>query len=73
MRVRVCILNLQSIIKVTMTSFVSLDIRFISLVNLGVIHILRNHQRGGGFRNDYASVTFVLYQMPNFITEGGGV
>ena len=40
MRVRVCILNLQSIIKVTMTSFVSLDIRFISLVNLGVIHIL---------------------------------
>ena len=29
---------------------------------LGVIHILvlRNHQRGGGFRNDYDNVIFAL-------------
>ena len=27
---------------------------------LGVIHILRNHQGGGGFRNDYANVIFAL-------------
>ena len=26
----------------------------------GVIHILRNHQGGGGFRNDYADVIFAL-------------
>ena len=29
-------------------------------LTLGVIHILRNHQRGGGFRNDYAKVIFAL-------------
>ena len=29
-------------------------------VTLGVIHILRNHQGGGGFRNDYANVIFAL-------------
>ena len=28
--------------------------------SLGVIHILRNHQGGGGFRNDYANVIFAL-------------
>ena len=28
--------------------------------NLGVIHILRYHQGGGGFRNDYANVIFAL-------------
>ena len=33
---------------------------------LGVIHILRYHQGGGRFRNDYAN------QMPNLITGGGG-
>ena len=27
---------------------------------LGVIHILRNHQGGWGFRNDYANVIFAL-------------
>ena len=27
---------------------------------LGIIHILRNHQGGGGFRNDYANVIFAL-------------
>ena len=27
---------------------------------LGVIYILRNHQGGGGFRNDYANVIFAL-------------
>ena len=26
----------------------------------GVIHILRNHQTGEGFRNDYADVIFAL-------------
>ena len=33
---------------------------------LGVIHILRNHQGGGGFWNDYANL------MPILITKGGG-
>ena len=27
---------------------------------LGIIHILRNHQGGGGFRNDSANVLFAL-------------
>ena len=27
---------------------------------LGIIHILRNHQGGGGFRNDYANIIFAL-------------
>ena len=33
--------------------------RFI-LFQYGVIHILRNHQGGGGFPNDYANVIFAL-------------
>ena len=27
---------------------------------MGVIHILRNHQGGGGFRNDITNVIFAL-------------
>ena len=41
-----------------------------SKILLGVIHILRNHQGGGGFRNDYANVIFALSNA-EFHTEGG--
>ena len=30
------------------------------IITSGVIHILRNHQGGGGFRNDYTTVVFAL-------------
>ena len=40
---------------------------------LGVIHILRNHQGGGGgFRNDYANVIFALSNAEFDYGRGGG-
>ena len=42
-------------------------------VDLGVIHILRNNQRGGGrFRNDYATVIFALSNAEFDYGRGGG-
>ena len=38
---------------------------------LGVIHILRKHQGGGGFEMITLMLFFAL-SMPNLITEGGG-
>ena len=32
----------------------------LSLNYIGIIQILRTHQGGGGFRNDYANVIFAL-------------
>ena len=37
-----------------------LYLMIVEILRLGVIHILRNHQREGGFRNDYANVIFAL-------------
>ena len=41
------------------------------LHHLGVIHILRSHQGGEGF-GMITLMQFLLYPMPNLITEGGG-
>ena len=42
--------------------------------SIGVIHILRNHQGGGGrFRNDYATVTFALSNAEFDYGRGEGV
>ena len=40
---------------------------------LGIIHILRNHQGGGGFRNDYANVIFALSNAEFDYGRGEGV
>ena len=42
-------------------------------LNLGVIHILRNHQGGGVFRNDYANVIFALSNAEFDYGRGEGV
>ena len=34
--------------------------KYSSVFLLGVIHILRNHQEVGGFRNDYSNLIFAL-------------
>ena len=36
------------------------------------IHILRNHKEGGGFRNDYANVIFVLSSVEFDYGKGRG-
>jgi len=42
-------------------------------MEIGVIHILRNHQGGGGgFRNDYDSVIFALSSAEFDYGRGGG-
>ena len=51
-----------------------LEFILISLQFLGVIHILRYHQGGGGgFRNDYANVTFALSNAEFDYERGEGV
>ena len=39
---------------------------------LGVIHTLRNHQEGGGFRNDYANEILALSNAEFDYGRGGG-
>ena len=46
---------------------------YILQIQLGVIHILRNHQGGGGFRNDYANVMFALSNAEFDYGRGEGV
>ena len=38
----------------------------------GIIHILRNHQGGGGVWNDYANVIFALSNAEFDYGRGGG-
>ena len=46
---------------------------WIACLTLGVIHILRNQQGGGGFRNDYANVIFALSNAEFDYGRGEGV
>ena len=43
------------------------------IFSYGIIHILRNHQGGRGFRNDYANVIFALYNAEFDYGRGEGV
>ena len=45
-------------------------IKHIKTLKLGIVHILRNHQGGGGF-GMIRLMLFLLYPMSNLITEGG--
>ena len=45
----------------------------ISHYQYGIIHILRNHQGGGGVRNDYANVIFALSSAEFDYGRGEGV